>query len=122
MKIRRSSVFLRDVRFYAYHGVMEQERKVGGEFTVSVSVDTDLTAAVSHDDLATTLNYAALYEVVKREMQIASELLEHVAGRIGWAVLEQFPQVTAVSVRLTKLNPPMGADCRGAGVELMLER
>ena len=121
MKITQSSIQLHDLRFYAYHGVMEQERRVGGEYLVSLSVEADLSGAVASDAVADTVNYAALYEVVAHEMAQPSQLLEHVAGRIGRRVLEAFPLVDAVSIRITKCNPPMGADCKGASVELRIE-
>jgi len=120
MRITHSYIVLREVRFYARHGVMPQERKVGGDFTVSLRVGVDLTRPVASDDVADTLNYATLYEVVKREMAIPSQLLEHVAGRIGQAVFNTFPRVISIDLTLTKLNPPMGADSAGAGVELHL--
>ena len=111
---------MREVRFHAFHGVMPQERKVGADFTVSLRVGVDLSRAIESDDVEDTLNYATLYEVVKQEMAISSQLLEHVAGRIGKAVFNHFPQVESVDVVITKLNPPMGADCNGASVELHL--
>lgn len=74
------------------------------------------------DSIADTLNYAELLSVVKREMGVPSQLLEHVAGRICRAILTTFPEAEAVDLRLTKINPPMGADCDGAGVELTMER
>ncbi len=120
MRIKEGYIYLRDVRFHAFHGVMPQERKVGADFTVSIRVSADIAKAVESDEVADTLNYAALYDVVKREMEIPSKLLEHVAGRIGQAVMEQFPTVGSIDVKLTKLNPPMGADSKGAGVELHL--
>ena len=118
MKITQSSIQLHDLRFYAYHGVMEQERRVGGEYLVTLSVEADLSGAVASDAVADTVNYAALYEVVAHEMAQPSQLLEHVAGRIGQRVLDTFPQVDALSIRITKCNPPMGADCKGASVEV----
>ncbi len=110
------------MRFYAYHGVMEQERRVGGEYLVSLSVEAGLSRAVISDSVDDTVNYAALYEVVAREMAQPSQLLEHVAGRIGSRVLEAFPLVEALSVRITKCNPPMGADSKGASVEIKMKR
>ena len=118
MTITQSSIQLHDMRFYAYHGVMEQERRVGGEYLVSLQVEADLSGAVISDAVADTVNYAELYEVVRRVMAEPSQLLEHVAGRIGQRVLDEFPQVTALTVRVTKCNPPMGADCKGASVEI----
>lgn len=118
MRITSSHIILQDMRFYAYHGVLPQERIVGGEYTVSVEVETDVTDAIATDDVEQTLNYAALYEVVKHEMLIPSNLLEHVAARIGKAIMDNFPQVQALDLTVTKQNPPMGADCQGAGVKL----
>jgi dihydroneopterin aldolase len=122
MTITQSSIQLQEMRFYAYHGVMEQERSVGGEYLVSLDVDADLSQPVMSDAVADTVNYAALYDVVAREMEQPSQLLEHVAGRIAQRVLDDFPQVESLSIRITKCNPPMGADCKGASVELKVKR
>ena len=120
MRIGESYIFLREVRFHARHGVMPQERVVGADFSLSLRAEVDFADAVAHDNLDGTLDYAALYEVVRKEMEQPSQLVEHVAGRIGYAVFSAFPQVRTLDIRLTKLNPPMGADCAGAGVELHL--
>jgi dihydroneopterin aldolase len=79
-----------------------------------------VSRAVQSDDVADTLNYATLYETARQEMAIPSQLLEHVAGRIGQRVLSEWSEVTTVDLTLTKENPPMGADCDGASVELHL--
>ena len=120
MRITSSYISLRNVRFYAFHGVMPQERKVGTIFLVNLRVGYPLEQAMQSDEVSDTLNYAALYEVVKAEMMQPSNLLEHVAGRIADAIVARFPQVTSIDLELTKQNPPMGADCDGAGVEIHL--
>ena len=122
MKITRSNIVLQDLRFYAYHGVLPQERRVGGDYSVTLDIEADLSEAVETDRLDATINYAALYAVVKREMLIPSALLEHVAGRMARAVFDTFPQARALSIRVVKLNPPMGADSQGAGVQLEVKR
>ena len=114
-------IFLRNVRFYAFHGVMPQERKVGGEFLVDLSVGYPIEDAMQSDKVEDTLNYAELYQLVKKEMDTPSQLLEHVAGRITRKISEQFPKVTSIDLKITKKNPPMGADCDGAGVEVRFE-
>ena len=122
MTIAASKIYLDDMRFYAYHGVMEQERRVGGEYSVSLIVEADLTQAIGTDDVADTVNYAELYALVKREMDVPSKLLEHVAGRIGQSAMREFERITTLTIRVTKLNPPMGADCKGASVEIKMTR
>ena len=118
MTLTNGYVILRNVRFHAFHGVMPQEQQVGGDFLLTLRVGYPLAKAMESDEVADTLNYAALYELVKQEMQQPSKLLEHVAGRIVAAIDKTFPLVTSIDLTLTKLNPPMGADCEGAGVEV----
>ena len=120
MLLQSSSICVRHLRLYAYHGVLPQEQRVGGEYDVDLRVHYIITRAMESDDVADTINYAELCQIVKREMAVPSKLLEHVAGRIGRAVFEAFPEATALELSLTKINPPMGADCDGAGVELYL--
>lgn len=120
MTLTESSISLNDVRLYAFHGVLEQERRVGGEYSVSLRVHYNISKAMETDNVADTLNYAQLLEIVKREMAVPSNLLEHVAGRIGRTVFREFPQAEAIDLNVTKLNPPMGADCAGACVHVHL--
>ena len=122
MKVESSDIFLRNVRFHAFHGVLPQERLVGGDFLVNLRVDYPVEKAMESDEVGDTLNYATLFDLVKREMQIPSQLLEHVAGRIAKAIMANFPAVTSIDLELTKLNPPMGADSDGAGIFLKVKR
>ena len=118
VKVESSYVFLRNVRFHAFHGVLPQERQVGGDFLLSLRVGYPMGRAMESDKVGDTLNYATLYTLAKQEMDVPAQLLEHVAGRIVNAITAAFPAVTSVDVELTKQNPPMGADCDGAGVEV----
>ena len=122
MRITASNIRLDSMRFYAYHGVMEQEQRVGGYYLVSLTIETDLTKAICTDDVSDTVSYAELFELVKNEMAIPSKLLEHVAGRIGQRTLEQFDKIMSLTIRVTKENPPMGANCKGASVEIKVKR
>jgi dihydroneopterin aldolase len=97
---------------------MPQERQVGADILLDLRVGYPLEQAMQSDEVADTLNYAALYDLVAREMQQPSKLLEHVAGRIAEAISQTFPQITSIDLELTKQNPPMGADCEGASVEI----
>lgn len=115
-----SFIFLRDLRFRSFHGVMPQERTVGGDFVVNLRVGYDFSRAVMTDDVGDTLNYADLYCIVKKEMAVPSMLLEHVAGRIAKAIVGYSPDILSVDLTVTKVNPPIGADCNGVGVEIHL--
>ena len=91
---------LNAMKFYAYHGVDPQETKVGNQFVVDLVLTADIYAAVCTDELTDTINYADVYQIVKKEMEIPSRLLEHVAGRIVKSLKKQMPQIEHVFLRL----------------------
>ena len=118
-KLVTNQVTLRGLRFHAYHGVLEQEKVVGNDYEVSVKMSYDMRRAIATDHVADALNYAEVYEVVKRVMAQPCQLIERVAWRICVALLNEFP---AAEVTLVKRNPPMGADCDGAEVKVKVKR
>ena len=118
IKLENSYICLKGLRFHGYHGVMEQERKVGNDYIVDVKMLYDVTKAMKTDNVEDTLNYAIAYDIVKQEMEIPSHLLENVAYRIANKLGEKFPHIVSIEIRVTKTNPPMSADCDGAMVEL----
>ncbi|MBQ8673412.1 MAG: dihydroneopterin aldolase [Bacteroides sp.] len=117
-----SYITLHNLHCYACHGVMPQERLVGNRYTVNLRLRADIGEAMQSDDVAHTVNYADVCRAVEQEMAIPSQLLEHVASRILHRLFREFPRVEAVELKLTKRNPPMGADVEAAGVEISMER
>ena len=117
-----SYILLENIRFFAYHGVAPQETTVGNEFVVSLRLKTDIARAMESDDVADTVNYAEIHQAVKEEMDIPSKLLEHVAGRIVRRLFNDFTTIERIDLKLSKRNPPMGADIETAGVEVHIER
>lgn len=120
MKLVSGYISLSGLRFFARHGVLPQERETGGEFLVSVRAKYPLDKALESDNVADTLNYAEIFEIINKEMQKPSCLLEHVAGRIGRSIFMNMPQIEALDISVAKTNPPMGADIGSASVELHL--
>ena len=109
------------MRFYAPHGCFTQERAIGTHFTVDLSFTTDTSRAEVSDNIADTVSYLDVYQVVKREMQQPSNLLEHVARRVGEAVLREFPAVSDIKMKVSKMNPPLGGQMHSVSVELELK-
>ena len=120
MKLMSSKIYLRNVRFHAFHGVLPQEGIVGNDYLVNLVLDYDFSSAMKTDDLQGTLNYAEVYQKVREEMAVPSKLLEHVAGRIAHRLFSDFPEIQKLQLSITKVNPPMEADSDGAGVEVVL--
>ena len=120
MRLDKGTVYLKNVRLHAFHGVNQQEQVVGNDFIVNLRASYPLEKAMQSDDVDHALNYTELLEVVKTEMGQPSKLLENVALRIAEKVFQRFPEVGELCLDLRKVNPPMGADCDGAGIELHL--
>lgn len=117
---KSTKIFLRQLRFHAFHGVLDQERRVGNDYVINVVAECNFAHAMQTDELEDTVNYAEIYRVVKEEMAVPSKLLEHVAGRIGERLFNEFPSLQSLDISIMKVNPPFGADCEGAGVEVHL--
>lgn len=122
MKINNSYILLKEIRCYAYHGVAPQENLIGNEYIIDLKLKVDISRAAQTDDVADTVNYAEVHHVIKTEMAVPSKLLEHVGGRIVEKLFQQFSTIEEIELRLSKRNPPMGADIDSAGIELHCSR
>lgn len=122
MNINSSYIYLENVLLFARHGVASQETVVGNEFYIDLKLKADFTHAAATDELEDTISYANVYTVLKEEMEIPSKLLEHVCGRITTRLFREFPTIEEIEIKLSKRNPPMGADIRSAGVEMHCTR
>jgi dihydroneopterin aldolase len=74
--------------------------------------------AADSDDIRDALDYLSAYEVIAREMKIPSHLLEHVARRILDALHATFPGLLHATIKVSKLNPPLGGKVVAASVTL----
>lgn len=116
-------ITLKGIRFNAFHGVYEEERKQGNTFEVDVTVFTDFSPeALADDSLMGTLDYEEIYRCVAEEMDTSSYLLEHVAFRIAKRLLKEFSQIHRTEITVSKFNPPIGGPCDKAEVSLNMER
>jgi dihydroneopterin aldolase len=109
---------IEDMEFYAFHGHYREEQIVGNHFMVDVVIETDTDRAGKSDELRDTLNYQTAYLVVKREMEINSKLLEHIATRILNALYSELSGVRKATVKVSKLNPVMGGRIGKVSVEI----
>ena len=118
MKTTDMYIHLKGVRLYAYHGVDPQETAIGAYFLVNLKLKTDFSRAAQTDDLAGTVSYAGIYQAIKDEMQVPSQLLEHVCQRMAQRIFNDFPTIEELDIKLFKENPPMGAQAEHVGVEM----
>ncbi|MDO4972002.1 MAG: dihydroneopterin aldolase [Bacteroidales bacterium] len=113
-----NAITLHKMKFFAHHGVGEQERVVGNHFEVTLKVYCPMDKAMTDDDLCGTVNYAELYAAVEKEMAKPSQLLENVAYRIIKSIKADFPTVTGGEITISKLTPPFKCDMEKVDVTI----
>jgi 7,8-dihydroneopterin aldolase/epimerase/oxygenase len=102
------TISIEGMEFFAYHGCFEEERIIGGRFIVDLFIETNTEEAEMTDELGKTVNYQKVYEVVKTQMEFKSKLLENLARRIADNVCSAFPSIKQLSIKVSKLHPPIG--------------
>lgn len=98
---------IRNIEVHAFHGCLPEEAKIGSLFSVDVSFEGDFAAAMQHDDLSKAVDYVVVHRIVREQMAIRSNLIEHVAARLQKEMRAAFPEVKHCKVAITKFNPPV---------------
>jgi dihydroneopterin aldolase len=109
---------IENMEFYSFHGHFKEERIVGNKFLVDLTIETDMKIPVESDNLKDAVNYQRVYEIVRQQMELKSHLLEHIAGRILDAVYAEMKGINKVTVKVSKLNPPMGGKIGSVSIVL----
>lgn len=116
------TIQIHTIRLYAYHGCLPEERKTGSDYTVDVRVEADLRNAAKSDRLIDTVDYVEIHRIVREEMALPSDLLEHVCQRIIDRLLREIPTLKMVEVAVAKCNPPIMGDVKSVSVTLSAKR
>jgi dihydroneopterin aldolase len=103
-----SVISIEGMEFFAYHGCFKEEQLIGTKFIIDIFLTVNTKNAEESDNLADTVNYQEVFMLVKKEMQETSKLLEHVGRRILSSVKKSFPQVEKATLKIRKMNPPLG--------------
>jgi len=115
------TIHLRGLEFYAYHGVMPEEQVLGQRFLIDLDIFSDLRRAGSSDQVADTVHYGEVYQVIKACVTgERHQLLEHLAQDLAQRILEQF-DCTAVRVEVHKPQAPIPGIFRDVSVEIWRE-
>ncbi|UQD55582.1 dihydroneopterin aldolase [Flavobacterium sp. K5-23] len=113
-----STIKLKNIRTYSYHGCLIEEGKIGSDYSVDLEIKTDLRKSCLSDDLNDTVDYVLLNKIVVEEMAIRANLLEHVGHRIISRIFNEIASVSRILLGVSKLNPPIGGDVEAVTIEL----
>ena len=113
-------ILIEGMEFYSFHGHYKEERIVGNKFTVDLTIETDMDKPAESDNLKDAVNYQHAYQIVKQEMEKKSYLLENIAGRILDAIYSEMEGIKQATIKVSKMNPPMGGKI--ASVSVVMNR
>lgn len=117
--MKEFKIRLENLKFYSYIGVMPQEREVGNNFIVDVSLVID-ASGFEYENLETTISYAEIYEIVADEMKIKRQLLESTATTIAERIEKTWNNAQHIKVKITKLTPPISGIDGHSSVEYVI--
>lgn len=99
---------IKNATFYAYHGTMQDEQNLGGKFEVDLEMSCDLSEAEASDSLKRTVDYEKVYGFLQKTvLEKKYYLLEALGNTIAKKLLQQFPKVSRVIVKVRKPHPPV---------------
>ena len=118
-----SCIRLVNAQFYAWHGVHPEEQQLGGRYEVDAELRFDFRPAAETDEVSSTVDYSQAYvtigEIVTGQR---SSLIESLACRIADTLMQRFPSLEGVTVKVRKRNLPLGGLCDFAEAEHRIDR
>jgi 7,8-dihydroneopterin aldolase/epimerase/oxygenase len=116
-------ITLKNMKFYAYHGVLEEEQQNGQHFYIDVEMFCDVREAGVKDDLEKTVNYAAVYDIIKNTtINNKFRLIECLADRISREIMSSYVEIQEIIVRVRKPEAPINGELDWAEVEIKRNR
>jgi len=111
-----------NIKLYANHGCLYEEAMIGSWYRVDIEVEVNLAKSSISDALEDTVDYVHLNHIVKEEMAKRSKLLEEVARRILDRFFSELKMINTATVRVAKINPPIGGNVQEVVIILTKER
>lgn len=116
-------LYVNNIRAFGYTGALPEENVLGQWFQVDLVLNADLALAGMTDTLADTYNYGEAVQAVQGLIQKRPfKLIETVASEIAKAVLSTDDRISQITVKLTKLTPPVSNFHGNVAVEIIRDR
>ncbi len=112
----KNCIEVNGIQLYCYHGCLEEEALIGGEYMVDVYLECDFWEAALNDELALTINYVQVNEIVTEEMLKRSKLIEHVGQRIITRMKKEIKGIEFVRLKVWKIRPPINGDVKNVAI------
>ena len=100
------TVSLNDLHFFAFHGILEEEKIIGNEYVVNVSLEFhENEEVITH--INETINYESVYLLIRQRMSIPTSLLETIVMETGNQIHTEYPDLKSILISIKKMHPPI---------------
>ncbi|MCH4890572.1 dihydroneopterin aldolase [Acidaminobacter sp. JC074] len=119
----KDKILMNHMGFFGYHGVFDEENRLGQKFFIDAELELDTKPAGLSDDMNLSVSYGDVYEVIKAICEGKPyNLLEALAENIASKVLDSFPLIEGIKVRVKKPEAPVPGIFDYFGVEIYRKR
>lgn len=116
---RLDKIKVNNMEFYGYHGVFEEENKLGQRFRVNAVLELDLSQSAHTDNVEDSINYADVYQLCKDIVEGEPfNLVESVAERIAAGMLGKFEKLQLCTIEVVKPDPPIPGHYNSVAIEI----
>lgn len=116
-------ILLNNMKFYGFHGLLPEEKKIGQRFNVDVELFLSLQKAGQTDDMNDSIHYGYVYEQIKKVVEgDPVNLIETVAEKIATQLFVSFPLLSACTIKVFKPDPPIQGHYESVAVEIYREK
>lgn len=113
-------IIIKNMKFYAYHGVILAERELGQFFHIDLELYMDLCPAGKSDSLEDTIDYSNVFSLIRKINEDNKfQLIERLAENVADALLTNYPQLEKVKIAVRKPEAPINEEFEWVGVELV---
>src|SRR5829696_9755943 len=100
------TIQLHHLRLHGEHGMYEEERRIGNEFEVNISIDVKAPKE-KLTSIEDTINYAEVFRITREIFSDRKLLLETLAMEIAEALKAEFQAIKKLQIQISKLAPPI---------------
>ena len=125
-------IFIRGIQVHAYHGVFEEEHRLGQKFLFDVDYWVQAQPYAQADDFSGAVSYADVHDAVIAvakgpRINLIETLAERIAEkllaeRIATRLLDHFHLIEQVRVEVHKPGAPIAGVFSDVGVEILRRR
>ena len=99
------TIHLKNLKFFSFHGIHDEEKILGNDFIVEVDIKINPSDGI--DSIHQTIDYAAVYDLIKKRMGIPTPLLETLVKDMAEQIHYMDKRIHSIQISVHKMRPPI---------------